>query len=60
MAHGHANLHPGPLDVIEVEMMEDSEADGGQGNARSIDVGLIDCSCVGGVVTLKVLDYLPE
>lgn len=60
VAHGHTNLHAGSLDIVEIEMMKDNHANGGKRDTCSIAVGLIDCSCVGGVITLKVLNYLPK
>lgn len=60
VAHGHTDLHPSSLDVVEIQMMKNSQAESWQWDACSIDVGLIDRSCVSGVITLKVLDYLPK
>lgn len=60
VAHGHADLHAGPLHMVEVEVVQDSQAHGGQRDAGSIAVGFIGRSCVGGVIVLKVLDYLPQ
>lgn len=60
VAHGYANLHADSLYIVEIEMMKDSQGNGGQRDACSIAVGLIDCSCIGGVITLKVLNYLPK
>lgn len=60
VTHGHTNLHAYSLDMVEIEMMKDGKGDGRQGDARSVTVGLIHCSRVGGVITLKVLNYLPK
>lgn len=30
MAHGHTNLHACPLDMVEIEMMKNGQADSGQ------------------------------
>lgn len=56
VTHGDANLHALSLDVVEVEMMEHSQGNGGQGDACSIAVGLGDRGRVGAVINLKVLD----
>lgn len=60
VTHGHTNLHASSLDVVEIEVMKDGEADGCQGDAYSIAVHLMHCSCVAVVITLKVLNYLPK
>lgn len=56
MADGHTDLHAGPLDVVEVEVVEDGQGHGGQGDASSAAVGLAGRIHVSGVVALKVLD----
>lgn len=60
VADGHADLHAGPLDVVEVEVVEDGQSHGGQGDAGGTAVGLLGRSHVAGVVALKVLDDLAE
>lgn len=60
VAHGHTNLHACSLDVVEIEVMKDGEANGCQGDAQSEAVGLKDCSCAAGLIILKELNYLPE
>lgn len=56
VAHGHADLHAYSLNMVEVEMMKHGQDDGWQGDACSVAVGLMDCSRVDGVISLKVLD----
>lgn len=60
MADGHTDLHAGPLDVVEVEVVEDGQGHGGQRDAGSAAVGLAGRGHVAGVVALKVLDDLTE
>lgn len=60
MADGNADLHAGPLDVVEVEVVQDGQSDGGQGDASGAAVGLVDRSNVAGGVALKVLDDFAE
>lgn len=60
MANGHTDLHAGPLDVVEVEVVEDGQGHGGQGDTSSAAVGLLGRSHVAGVVALKVLDDLTK
>lgn len=60
VTHGHSNLHACPLDVVEIEMVKHSQESGGQRNACSIAIGLIDCRLVVGVITLKELYQLPK
>lgn len=60
MTQGHADLHPHPLDVVEIEVMEDSEGERQQRDACSVHVGVVDPSWAGGVVTLEEPDDLPE
>lgn len=60
VAHGNSDFHASSLNIVEVEMVKESQGNGGQRDASSVAVGIIDCSRVGGVITLKVLDYLPK
>lgn len=60
MAQSHADLHPNPLDVVEVEVMKHGEDEGGQRDACSVHVGLVGPRCAGGVVALEEPDDLPE
>lgn len=60
MTQGHADLHPDPLDVVEIEVMKDSEGERQHRDACSVHVGVVDPSCAGGVVTLEEPDDLPE
>lgn len=60
MTQGHADLHPDPLDVVEIEMMKHSEGEGQQRDACSVHVGVLDPSCAGGVGTLEEPDDLPK
>lgn len=60
VAQSHADLHPNPLDVVEVEMMKHGEDEGGQRDACGVHVGLVGPRCAGGVVALEEPDDLPE
>lgn len=60
VAQGHADLHPHPLDVVEIEVMEDGEGEGRQGDARGVHVGMVDLSRAAGAVALEKPDDLPE
>lgn len=60
VAHGHTDLHPSSLDVVEIQMMKNGQAESWQWDGRSIAVGLIARRCVSWVITLKVLNYLPK
>lgn len=60
MTDGHADFHTGPLHVVEVQVVEDGQGHGGQGDASGAAVGLLSGGLVTGVVALKVLDDLPE
>lgn len=60
VADGHTDFHADPLDVVEVEVVQDGQGHGGQGDASSAAVGLVGRGCITGVVALKVLDDLPE
>lgn len=60
VTQGHADLHPDPLDVVEIEMMKDSEGEGQQRDACSVHVGVVDPGRAGGVGTLEEPDDLPE
>lgn len=60
VAHGDPDLHASSLDMVEIEMMKDSQGNGCHRDACSVDVGLRDCSCVGGIIVLKELNYFPE
>lgn len=60
MTQGHADLHPNPLDVVEIEVMKHSESKGGQRDACSAHVGLVGPRCAGGVVALEEPDDLPK
>lgn len=60
VAHGYADLHACSLDFVEVHMMKESQADGGQWDARSVAVSLVDCSWLSGVITFEILNQLPK
>lgn len=60
VTQGHADLHPDPLDVVEIEMMKDSEGERQHGDACSVHVGVVDPSRAGGVVTLEEPDDLSK
>ena len=60
MTHGYSHLHAGPLDVEEVEVMRDSQDQGGQTDTSSVAKGLIQCIHIIRIVLLKVLDQLSQ
>ena len=60
VTHGHSDLHACSLDVVEVEVMEYRQADGAHRQCSCIAQGLIQSLVVIWVVTLKVLNHLPQ
>lgn len=60
VAHGDSDLHPSPLDIVEVEVMKKRQANGahrqGGGIAKSGVKGLL----IGRVVLLKVENQLAQ
>lgn len=60
VTHGHSDLHACPLHVVEVEVMQQCQADGADGQTGGVSEGLVQSRHVVWVVTLKVLNYLPQ
>lgn len=60
VAQSNADLHPNPLDVVEIEMVKHGEDEGGQGDACSVHVGLLGPRGAAGVVALEEPDDLPQ
>ncbi|KAJ4924253.1 hypothetical protein JOQ06_000493 [Pogonophryne albipinna] len=54
VTHGHSDLHACPLDVVEVEVMEQGESDGADGEAGRVAQSLVQSRHVFWVVVLKV------
>ena len=60
VTHGHSDLHACPLDVVEVEVMEQGESDGADGEAGRVAQSLVQSRHVFWVVGLKVNNHLPQ
>lgn len=60
VTHGHSYLHACSLDVVEVEMLEDSQSKGGEGHRSGITIHHAKTSLVVRVIILKVQDYFPQ
>jgi len=60
VTHGHSDLHARPLDVVEVEVVEQEQADGAQRHDGGVAQRLVERRHVQRVVALKVLDHLAQ
>ena len=60
VTHRHSYPHACSLDVVVVEMLEDSQSKGGEGHCSSIPINHAKTSLVIWVIMLKELDYFPK
>ncbi|TNN61502.1 hypothetical protein EYF80_028247 [Liparis tanakae] len=60
VTHGHSDLHARPLDVVEVEVVEQGQPDGAQRHGGGVAQRLVERRHVQRVVALKVLDHLAQ
>lgn len=60
VTHGHSDLHACSLDVVEVEVMEQRQADGADRQRCCIAKGFVQGCLVVWIVILKVTNHLPQ
>lgn len=60
MTHCHSDLHAGSLDVVEVEVVDQRQADGADGHGGRVAESLVQSFRVVWVVILKVHNHLPQ
>lgn len=60
VTHSHSNPHACSLDMIVVEMLEDSQSKRGDGHRSSVNIRHAKTSLIIGVTILKEKDYLPQ
>lgn len=60
VAHGDSDLHPGPLDIVEVEVMKNCQAEGANRQSGGIAESGVKGIMISRVVALKVQNQLAQ
>lgn len=60
VAHGHSDLHPGPLHIVEVEVMQERQADGANRQAGGVAERDVKGLMIARGVVLKVQNQLSQ